>query len=388
MNAPQVSIKLFIICSGLGRIRRGYESFAEECSKALKYEQGLEVRLFGSTGAATHGAAVELASLARDNRRARQLGSLLWRDGYFIEQATFAYSLVPHLIRDKPDIILCSDRSTLDFLWLVRRLLGLRYRLLASNGGPIGPPFTRTDFVQHVVEETYNKSREIGEPMERHFLVPYGFDFQSDLQQTSGDGTVSRHRRALKLPEDRHLVVAVGAINCYQKRVDYVVREVAASAGGLSHRRPFLLLLGQSDAETPRVCELATSLLGPTGFDIRTVPPSVMPAYYAVADTFTLGSLSEGFGRVIVEACGAGLPCLLHDSPNSRYIVGDFGYYADFRSPGALANLLNQLLISGASPDELRRQRRRWAFDRFSWYRLVPQYLEMLRKCMDIPLLS
>jgi 1,2-diacylglycerol 3-alpha-glucosyltransferase len=45
-------IKVFLICSGLGRIDRGFKSFTQECFDALFGEPGLEVTLFKGGGIA------------------------------------------------------------------------------------------------------------------------------------------------------------------------------------------------------------------------------------------------------------------------------------------------------------------------------------------------
>ena len=42
--------KVFVICSGLGNIKRGYESFTQECFEALSQEPLLDVTLFKGGG--------------------------------------------------------------------------------------------------------------------------------------------------------------------------------------------------------------------------------------------------------------------------------------------------------------------------------------------------
>ena len=63
-------------------------------------------------------------------------------------------------------------------------------------------------------------------------------------------------------------MLSVAALNRRHKRQDYLIAELAA----LPAPRPFLLLAGEPDAETPEVRAMATAHLGAGGFDMRTVP--------------------------------------------------------------------------------------------------------------------
>ena len=375
-----MAIKLFVICSGLGRIARGFESFAAETAAALSADPMISVRCFGAKGAATF-LATEVPSLHRDGWMARCLGAAFRRDGYFAEQATFVTGLLPHLIRGQPDVLLCSDRTTLDLLWYLRATFGFRYRLLGSNGGPMGPPFSRVDFVQHVLPETYHKCDENSAWFGRQVMVPYAFNI--GLVTGSFDAAeIAKLRSGLDLPVDASIILVGGAVNMSQKRADYVVREVAAAARRVPSRRLFLLMLGQQDGETPQVRALAADLLGCDGFDIRTVKRDVMSDYYTAVDLFTLGSLSEGFGRVWVEACAAGLPCLAHDYSTTRFILGNTGYFGDFATPGALANLIQTAVTSPPSDAKIQQAQIQ---KRFSWNTLLPEYATMVQRCSEMP---
>ncbi len=162
--------------------------------------------------------------------------------------------------------------------------------------------------------------------------------------------------------------------------MDYVIREVAS----LPEPRPFLVMLGQKDEETPEICDLATAQLSSTGYAVRTVPRAEVDRYYQAADVFVLASLHEGFGRVYVEALSWGLPCLVHDSALTRDLLGEHGLRADFTQPGALTALLASALSSGNDP-AARRRRHSDAFNRFDWQKLRPQYLAMLQRCAALP---
>jgi len=162
--------------------------------------------------------------------------------------------------------------------------------------------------------------------------------------------------------------------------MDYIVTELAAFA---PERRPFLVMLGQPDAETPTILELAAQRLGAGNFLARTVTPEQVGDYQRAADVFVLASLHEGFGRVFIEALSRGLPCLAHDYAVAREVLADTGFYADFKKPGALAVLWDDALAA-ATDESARHARHRSAYHRFSWDILALAYVKILRDCAEL----
>jgi 1,2-diacylglycerol 3-alpha-glucosyltransferase len=370
-------MKVFLVSSGLGHINRGYESFTRECFEALQGQPGLDITVFKGGGPSQFGD-VTLWNLPRESRLARWLGRVTGRGAYVAEQLTFSAALFPHLLRRRPDIVYFSDGNVGNVFWHLRRTFGLNYKLLFSNGGPLSPPFPRWDFVQQVAPTHAEAALRAGHPAERQIVVPYGFHFCDPPVATGGQRNLLRSR--LELPPNRPVVLSVGALNSSHKRMDYVIDEVAR----LPSPRPFLLLLGQADSETDALRERALARLGEGSFALRTVPQDKVSDYLGVADVFVLASLAEGFGRVIVEACGAGLPCVVHDYPLMRYILGEHGRYVDVTQSGALAAMLSTLLAQPPGKEE-RAQMSEMARDRFSWAALVPDYIKMLQLCMRTP---
>jgi 1,2-diacylglycerol 3-alpha-glucosyltransferase len=380
MTASVAPLKMFLPCSGLGRIRRGYESFTQECFAALRDGPGLELRLFKGGGAAGPGE-MALWNLPRDSVTARCLGKLSRRGAYFVEQLTFFLSLRKHLAAENPGVVYFSDGNLGNLLWRWRRKKGLRYRLLFSNGGPLSPPFPRWDLVQQVSSVYFDDAKLAGQPDDRQLLLPYGFAIPEKLvPRAPADQAVLRAQ--LGLPAGRPVLLAVGAINISHKRMDYLIREVAA----LPAPRPFLIMLGQRDSESAGIGALAAGLLGAENHCIRSVPHEQTGSYYAAANLFALASLHEGLPRVLVEALAHGLPCLAHDYPVAREVLADDGIFGDFRQPGALAALLGPALAA-ASDENARQTRHRHACARFSWDALRDRYANMISKCAALPLL-
>src|SRR5207248_1798095 len=168
-----------------------------------------------------------------------------------------------------------------------------------------------------------------GESPDRQELLPLGVAMEASPRLPS-EAERADLRRRLGLPTDRRIVMSAGAVN-RQKRIDYLIDEVAS----LPDARPFLLITGQTEAETPALRRRALERLGSEGHDIRTVAPGAMPDHYRASDAFVLASLWESFGRVLVEAQSHGLPCLAHAHPVMEWVLGEEGDTADRRRQDA-----------------------------------------------------
>ena len=366
-------VKVFLICSGLGNVSRGYESFTQECFEALQQESTLETMLFKGGGNSQKQEFV-LPNLPRGSWLTRKLGKLFRQEPYFIEQFTFCLSLLPHIYQKRPDVILFSDFSLGTMLWHLRRVFGLTYKLLFSNGAPNGPPFSRMDCVQHLTPTHYQIALASGESPSKHFFIPYGIKMSDGLEVLSQEKRAALCRD-LNLPSDRPILLSVAAINKNHKRIDYLIREVAQ----LPKPRPYLLMLGQIQPESAEIVELANQLLDPDQFQIKTVASHQISAYYQVADAFVLTSLSEGLPRVLLEAMSHGLPCLAHDYDIARFVLKDGGYFGDFELVGSLASIIPQVLAKNY--ENSKHQRHQSVYDRFSWDKLCSAYIEMIQHC-------
>jgi 1,2-diacylglycerol 3-alpha-glucosyltransferase len=372
-------IKVFFSCSGVGVLNRGIESFFREVFDGLRGSEGLDITLYKGAGEEREDERV-LWNLPRTGKTAGILGKLIGRNSYTAEQLTTFPSMVRAIRKHRPDIIFYSD-SNLGFqLFRWRDQIGVPFRLLFSNGGPVHPPFDRTDYVQQVAPPYFEEALAAGEPPERHRMVPYGINVPEGAPDPD-DATRDALRRKLNLPVDRKIVISVGWIASQHKRMDYVVNEVAQ----LPHPRPHLVLLGSIDENSAPVISLGRERLGEGGFTARSVPYQEVQDYYRAADVFALASLQEGFGRVFLEALIQGLPVIAHDYPVMRFVLGSEGTFADLSKPGELAKHL-QTSLREPGTNEAAARRRESVRARFSWPVLRPQYRSMFFDCMKVPL--
>lgn len=371
--------KVFLICSGLGHIMRGYESFTEQAFQVLSQEQSLDITLFKG-GGETREKEIYLWNFPRNTRTACRIAKYTKSNAYFVEQTSFFFSLLPYIQKEKPDIIYFSDNDVGNLLAHWRRFSKQSYKLLFCNAGPLqpnSPIFVNCDHIQQVAPIHFENALKAGISENKQSLVTAGSDIPCELQRLVPSQRKTL-RKKLGLPEDMPLILSVGNISRSHKRMNYVIQEVAS----LPEPRPYLLLLGQQDGNSPEIIELGHSLLGCENFQVRTVLSRDIKDYYRVADVFVLASLSEGLARVFLEAMSHGLPCLVHDYSITRFTFGNEGYFGDFSKTGSLANLICNVLAAEGHISNCYR-RHRFIYERFSWDKLSPKYVEMIHKAVN-----
>jgi glycosyltransferase involved in cell wall biosynthesis len=313
-------------------------------------------------------------NLPRASSSALAVSRLLGWDPYFVEQASFFAGFLPHLLSWKPHLVYFADLNLGNALWHWRRLSGQRFDMLFYNGGATTQPFTRCDWVQQLTPEHFNDAVSRGESPDRMLVLPHGVAVPPSPAPRDAV-RVEVARRAFGVPQGRPVLLSVGMLESSIKRMDALVKAVAAMGAD----RPHLVLLGQETQETPRLRAIAHERLG-DGSWIGTWPPERMAEAYEAADAFALLSLREGFGLAYVEALAAGLPCVAHETSGTRHLFGDLAFLGDTRDAATTVSLIRRAL--GASADAgARVARNARARDRFGWDALAPRYADMLRSC-------
>ena len=364
----QEPVRVLFSCTGVGIENRGIESFFRESFDALRSTPGIHAKLLKGAGPAKEGEIVARL-FSRKGSVAAMLGQLTGRSAYAAEQWTSFPSAVLEIRRFRPDLVFYSDANLGFLLKRFRKLIGVPFKLLFSNGGPCHPPFNRHDFVQQVAPLYMEQAIEFGESSDKHFLVPYGFNIPP--LEVASLNEKEDLRKQLGLPRSRPVVLSVGWIAKQHKRMDYVIREVA----NMAQPRPYLQLLGAIDAQSDEVIRLGEELLGSENFGAKSVSHEDVKNYYRAADLFVLGSLKEGFGRVYIEAMSHGLPVIGHDHSVIRYVLGDEGRIIDASKQGAMSKAIELELQQLRNSDRIRR--RDYAYKRFSWDVLQGQYGDM-----------
>ncbi len=288
---------------------------------------------------------------------------------FYWEQISFAIGLVPFLFLKRIDIVHYSEGNVGNALAQFLRWTRSRSKLLLCNGGPISPINFRPELhIQQVTKDGLDSALRFGIAPERMHLVPHGIAPERFRMADSRE-TMREH---LGIPRDKKLILTLAALNKEHKRLDYVIREVAA----LHDDSLFLCMAGEPSPEKAELENMASQLL-PGRHVFLTVPRNQVPDLLASADLFVHAALLEGFGLVLIEAAAAGVPVVCHNSPHFQWILGDGGVYVDMAAPGALSSTLRELIAKKElllRQGELGRER---ADKCFSWRVLIPRYLEM-----------
>jgi len=361
---------IFIVCTGVGHINRGYESFTIECFNELKSSSKFELFLLKGGGASS-GKEIKIACLKRRGKLAKFCFKVTGREAYWFEQATFLMGMLPALIKYKPAVIYYSDFILGTFLWHLRRFFKFKYKLLFSNGAPNGPPFSTMDHVQQLLAVYEKDAVSKGTPPETQTLLPYGFDI-SNIPPFLSENEQKSLRQKLGLPLDKKIIISIGAINTNHKRMDYVIKEFAM----LDPNKYFLVLLGQVDNNSTVVLNLAAELLVQGSYTIQQVDAKDVSAYLSISDYFILASLTEGFGRVLIEAQEYGLLPIVHDYDVVREVLKSYAVYGDLTKDNQLQGLLKQVDKSNLTEEDV------WsyAYNNYSWDKLNSQYEQMLTR--------
>lgn len=369
-------MKVAIPCPGIGHVRRGFESFAVELAEALRDDAQIAVYSGGSVPSA-HVPVHVIPTIKRTGK----LSSLVVpsKQRYRVEQFIFAVTLSLALKRNQCDIVHVSDSLVSVMLMRLRRRLGLRFRLVFSNGGNRDPQLLRQfDLCQVLTPIQYDDAVKGGVSAERAALVPYAVNCQRFMAERLSRATA---RARLNIPENMKVILSVAPLD-FSKRLDYLIDEL----GALNRSDVFLLAAGQPYVGTEALEAKAKALL-PRRYRFVTLPHSEIELVYRAADLFTLTSLREGFGIVVLEAMAAGIPAVVHDWPLFQWLVPNPMSRIDMTAAGALGERIGVLLDDEHEARRLSDENRENVLSRFDWPVLRPTYLEMYEQALARPAL-
>lgn len=147
--------RVALLCPGLGRVRRGHESFARDLFDLLADD--LDITLFKGGGPESPREWV-IPHVPRDLQalgEARLAVSPRWQAAELeqerirVEGTSFAWAAMGRLLEGGFDVIHCLDRDVCNVIYANRHLFGRTPAVLFSNGGAIrASDLPDCDFVQ------------------------------------------------------------------------------------------------------------------------------------------------------------------------------------------------------------------------------------------------
>ena len=365
-------MKIALLCSGLGHVRRGHEVFATELFRLLRDD--LDITLFKGGGESGSQVRV-IANIPRNSvllDHVHVSSSPKWataiheQERLRIETGTFAHAALQPLLEGGFDVVHCLEQEVCNFVHANRHVFARVPKVLFSNGGAIpARDLPRCDFVQeHTAHNLRYSAREKG------FVIPHGVDIERFRP-----GLATSFRAQHGIAADAFVALSIGTVCYHHKRMDHVIRELAAVP------QAHLVIIGQSNQDTPAIRELGQRLMGGR-ITFTTLPHEQLPEAYAAADVFVLGSLFETFGIVYIEAMAAGLPVVCTQHPNQRSIV-EHGLFVNMAKPGALTAALRD--TPRQTLRDLGLRGRAVAEQRYDLRLLKRQYLERYQAIAEAP---
>jgi hypothetical protein len=383
---PARSASRHFACTGLGRERRGFETFTRELCGGAAAEPRSTMRCsrVGATGMCRVSA---WSPTCRALARRARLGALLGRDPYFIEQGSFFLGYLPSLVAPpaRPRV-LRRPQPRERALALASQRTGARWRLLFYNGGNTTMPFTRCDHVQLLTpardgrgcsRAASGRSGLTAAPAWRDFAAARG----ARPTPVDARGAPRRAPVALGLPADGEILLSVGQLDRPIKRTHLLDRSGGRAAG---RRGRSCCWSGADGPDGAGLCALAPRNDSAMRWRWRSLPRERMPLVYAAADALALLSHGEGFGLAYVESLGAGLPLLVHDDATTRVCGGRRGA-APSRSAtrGPRTSRRRRCFCSRSRPmrrASARARARRDVRARFALGGAAPQYVAMFHR--------
>ena len=360
-------LRIAIASPGIGLVQRGFERLMRDLFEAMRGE--FDVTLFKGGGAPLTDELV-LRFLPRNGRVVKllPLHRLAGRTAMHTECLTFALAMLPHLRRGAYDVVHVIDPPLARILYHLRAKLGLRFKLLYTEGTAMPPgDYPPADHIHQIAATTLADAARIHE-RERMTLIPCGI--YPDRFAVSETRAALRRRHGVA--EDRFVIMAVSAINRGHKRTHHLIEEVAGMPG-----RPLLWLDGSLDHGDPELLDMARARLG-DNVRISHVPSDRVGELYRLADVMPHAATFEAFGLAMVEAAATGLPVIAHDAPHFQWLLPNPHCHVDMTQPGLLRSKLEMLSADRAMLDFLRMPAA--IRELYAWPRLVPAYAALYRR--------
>lgn len=339
-------MKIAIASSGLGHIKRGMEGWSKDISLAL-HQRGIDVTLFKGAGMSEYNFEKVLPTIKRNSFLAKAIGKLTskggWRVGLGsaagVESFFFGLQLLCHL-RKGYDLVHLKQGSLAQFLVNTKKIGLHNVPIVLSNGQMAKREFLEQfDFVQHLTpsrEDPSCKKLYQTKLSENRFIIPNFIDIENFTKKNK-----EQCREKYNLPKNAKIILTVGTVKKYHKRMDYFINEMTLLRNQTSIPLHFVIA-GASDPETKQIQKLGKERLGDDLTILRDVSRESMPEIYSSADVFVLCSLFEAFGTCIIEAMACKLPVITHNNPSFCWITKSGGFNIDLEKNCSLSFFLKE----------------------------------------------
>jgi 1,2-diacylglycerol 3-alpha-glucosyltransferase len=371
-------MNICIASSGLGHVARGIEAWAADLGRALA-ERGQNVTLCKGGGTVEAPYEHVISCWRRGDERTGHLLRWLprgaWRlglgSGYDIEQTTFAVNLVKHLRQERVDILHVQDPQVALLIQRARQFGLIKTRTILADGTEESLAFQRKiTYLQHLAPWHLDESRAAGVWKPTWTAIPNFID-----TGVFRPGRADELRAELNIPREALVVLTAAAIKRQHKRIDYLLHEFASLRRDNPELPLWMIVAGGWETDTDELIAEGHRLLGDRVRFLVRFPRGRMTELYRLADVFALCSLKEMMPIALLEATASGLPCVVHDHPVMKWVIGPGGETIDMAATGSLVEALHSLLTDEGTRRHLGACARQHCVDNFGRDEVVKQIL-------------
>ena len=169
---------LLLVCTGLGHVNRGFETYINDLAIKLKQEK-LTFTFSVCLGKKINGAVYNQKKIFNIHRKSKLLSLFSENTAFEIEQLTFFFGIIPSILFTKIRAIYLGEYNLYCYLFKFRKWFNLNFSLVLYTGGQAVPGLfdLSKDYVHHITDIYYDYFIKKGVPASRQFLLPHFINF-------------------------------------------------------------------------------------------------------------------------------------------------------------------------------------------------------------------
>jgi glycosyltransferase involved in cell wall biosynthesis len=252
---------------------------------------------------------------------------------YGVEQLSFALAMLPHLRRNRIDILHVQDPLVALAVQRASKLGLVDTKVILAHGTEEALSFQKQIvYLQHLAPFHLEEARQASVWKPTWTAIPNFIDTE---RFRPGDGHAIRAE--LSLPENAFVIITAAAIKKHHKRIDHLLKEFRTARDLVPGLPLYLVVSGGRESDTNELVSVGKELLGDSVRFLVQFPRERMDALYRAADVFVLCSLKEMMPIALLEASATGLPSLVNRHPVLEWMIGKGGRSIDMEATGTLA---------------------------------------------------
>lgn len=312
-----------MVCTGLGRIKRGFESYILDLAAMLQ-ESTPPIQFQVLAGKKIEQVSFQQEAISHIHRH-----HSIWRwlrlhanTAFAREQDFFFLGMIPQLFKNKAALYYLGEYRLYCHLYRFRKWFGLQYRLCLYTGGQAIPGLfdNRYDYVHHITQVYYQQALKNGIPENKQRILPHVVNHEFEQDATLIESIQ-------KKAKGKKIILSVGTIDTKVKRMHLIPAMLQGMEDDF-----FVVICGNRTRETPEIEKQLIAVFGEQGYLLVQVDRKLLGSYYAAADAFVLCSPKESFGMALVEAMYHQLPILVHDFEEAHYVTQENATYINMDS--------------------------------------------------------